>query len=36
MSSWLMWLILSRLTGSPVGSAVAMLLFWLVVDRFTL
>lgn len=35
-STWLLWMVLSRLTGSPLGSAVAVLLFWLVVDRFTL
>ena len=36
MSNWLMWMILARLTGSPIGSAVALLVFWFVVDRFTL
>jgi tetratricopeptide (TPR) repeat protein len=35
-SKFLVWIILSRLTGSPVGSAVALLVFWFVVDRFTL
>jgi len=35
-SGWLQWIILSGLTGSPVGSAVALLVFWFVVDRFTL
>ena len=34
-STWLIWLVLSRLTGSPIGSAVAILLFWFAVDRFT-
>ena len=36
MSQWLVWIILSSLTGSPIGSAVFLLVFWLVVDRFTL
>lgn len=36
MSGWLQWMILARLTGSPIGSAIALLLFWFVVDRFTL
>ncbi len=36
MSGWLQWMILSRLTGSPIGSALALLVFWFVVDRFTL
>jgi tetratricopeptide (TPR) repeat protein len=35
-SAWLQWLILSALTGSPLGSAVFLLVFWFVVDRFTL
>jgi hypothetical protein len=35
-STWLQWIILSALTGSPLGSAVFLLVFWLVVDRFTL
>ena len=35
MSKWLLWIILSGLTGSPVGSAVALLLFYWAVDRFT-
>lgn len=35
-SKWLIWLILSRLTGSPIGSAIGLLVFWVLVDRFTL
>jgi hypothetical protein len=35
MSSWLVWMILSRLTGSPIGSAVALLVFYWVFDRYT-
>lgn len=30
------WIILSGLTGSPIGSALFLLIFWFVVDRFTL
>lgn len=36
MSNWFLWLILSRLTGSPIGSAIALLVGWFLVDRFTL
>ncbi|MFZ5440228.1 MAG: tetratricopeptide repeat protein [Myxococcota bacterium] len=36
MSNWVLWMILSRLTGSPIGSAIAILLGWFIVDRFTL
>ncbi len=36
MSKFLSWMILSRLTGSPIGSAVALVVFWFVMDRFTL
>lgn len=35
-SAWLQWIILSGLTGSPVGSALFLIVFWFVVDRFTL
>lgn len=35
-TSWLYWIILSGLTGSPVGSAIFLLVFWWTVDRFTL
>jgi tetratricopeptide (TPR) repeat protein len=35
MSKWLLWIILSSLTGSPIGSAVALLVFYWAVDRFT-
>lgn len=34
-STWLQWIVLSALTGSPIGSAIFLLVFWLVVDRFT-
>ncbi len=36
MSGWLQWILLTAVTGSPIGSAVALLVFWFVVDRFTL
>lgn len=36
MSGYFYWIILTAITGSPLGSAVALILFWLVVDRFTL
>lgn len=35
MNTWFLWLILSSITGSPLGSAVALLVFWFVFDRFT-
>lgn len=35
-SGWLQWILLTALTGSPLGSAVFLIVFWLVVDRFTL
>lgn len=34
-SAWLQWIVLSALTGSPLGSALFLLVFWWVVDRFT-
>lgn len=36
MSGYFQWIILTAITGSPLGSAVALIIFWLVVDRFTL
>jgi tetratricopeptide (TPR) repeat protein len=36
MSSYLWWLMLTAVTGSPVGSAIILVLVWLVTDRFTL
>ena len=36
MSGYFQWIILTAITGSPLGSAVALIVFWLVVDRFTL
>lgn len=35
-TAWLQWLVLSAVTGSPVGSALFLLVFWFTVDRFTL
>lgn len=35
-TSWLWWIILSRLTGSPIGSAVFLLVVFYTLDRFTL
>ena len=35
-TTWLWWIVLSGLTGNPVGSAVFLLVLWFVVDRFTL
>lgn len=35
MSGWLQWIILAGLTGSPLGAAIFLVLFWSVVDRFT-
>jgi tetratricopeptide (TPR) repeat protein len=35
MNKWLQWIILSGITGSPVGSAVFLLVFYWAVDRFT-
>ena len=36
MSTWLLWIILAGLTGSPVGAAIAILFLVVVVDRFSL
>ena len=36
MSFYLAWLMLSSLTGNPVGAALAVLVAWFTVDRFTL
>lgn len=36
MSGYFQWIILTAITGSPLGSAAFLLFFWLVVDRFTL
>jgi len=36
MSTWLLWIILSAVTGSPIGAAIGIILFVLVTDRFAL
>ncbi len=36
MSQYLQWLMLTAVTGSPLGSALLLVVVWLVVDRFTL
>jgi len=36
VSGYFQWIILSALTGSPIGSALFLIIFWFVVDRFTL
>lgn len=35
MSGYLQWIVLTMVTGSPIGSAIALLVFWFVFDRFT-
>ena len=35
MSRWVLWYLLARLTGSPVGALVALVAIWWVSDRFT-
>lgn len=35
-SGYFLWIIMSAITGSPVGSAVALIVGWLLLDRFTL
>lgn len=35
MSGYLQWIILTALTGSPIGAAAFLFLFWFLVDRFT-
>ncbi len=36
MSTWLLWIILSAVTGSPIGAAFGVIVFLLVTDRFAL
>lgn len=36
MSNYLVWILLSALTGNPLLSAGVLLLFWFATDRFTL
>lgn len=35
MSKWLTWLILTRITGSPIGSLAALVVLWWALDRAT-
>jgi tetratricopeptide (TPR) repeat protein len=35
VSGFFQWIIFIAITGSPLGSAVALLVFWFLVDRFT-
>ncbi len=35
MARWIQWYVLTRLTGSPIGSLVALVLIWWLSDRFT-
>jgi tetratricopeptide (TPR) repeat protein len=36
VSKFFIWYVLARLTGSPIGSAVALIVFYWAVDRYTL
>lgn len=36
MKTWLVWMLLSALTGSPLVAAAIVLVFYVVIDRFTL
>ena len=36
MSTWLLWIILSSVTGSPIGAAIALVVIAVVTDRFAL
>jgi tetratricopeptide (TPR) repeat protein len=36
VNSWLVWFILSAVTGRPILSALVLLAFWFFTDRFTL
>jgi tetratricopeptide (TPR) repeat protein len=36
LSKFFIWYLLARATGSPIGSAIALLVFYWAVDRFTL
>jgi hypothetical protein len=36
VTTWLYFIILTAVTGSPVGAAVILIIAWLVLDRFTL
>ncbi|HET9452229.1 MAG TPA: hypothetical protein VFO83_15170, partial [Aggregicoccus sp.] len=36
LTKWILWMLLARLTGSPLLSLLALLLLYLALDRFTL
>jgi len=36
VSQWFLWMMLTAVTGSPLGSALLLLVVWAVTDRFTL
>ena len=36
MSQYFYWIILTSITGSPIGSAAALVIVWFIIDRFTL
>ncbi len=36
MSTWLLWIILSSVTGSPIGAAIALVVITVIVDRSAL
>ncbi len=36
MSQWLQWIILTSITGSPIVSALVLIVVWYTIDRFTL
>ncbi len=35
MARWIQWYVLTRLTGSPIGSLLALVVIWWLSDRFT-
>jgi tetratricopeptide (TPR) repeat protein len=35
VSKWFQWIVLTSITGSPLGSIVILVVFWWTVDRFT-
>ncbi|MCK6546355.1 tetratricopeptide repeat protein [Myxococcota bacterium] len=35
MTKWLQWMVLTSITGSPLGSVAILLVVWWTVDRFT-
>jgi tetratricopeptide (TPR) repeat protein len=35
VSKWLLWIVLSSVTGSPIGALIFLLVVWWTIDRFT-